>query len=201
MLKAIPYISGKIAQGQEIAVKRLSQRSGQGVKEFMNEVTLISKLQHRNLVRLLDVAYKETNSTKRTLLDWTKRVSIIEGTAQGLLYLHSGYMAPEYAMDGLFSEKPDAWNCGRKTPLELLDSTVANSSCSASEVVRCLQLGLLCVQERAADRPCMSDVISMLRNDTIVLPLPKEPAFLAQFTSGTDSHSSRNQNRDHSEMK
>ncbi|KFK30808.1 hypothetical protein AALP_AA6G028500 [Arabis alpina] len=98
---------GVLPNGTEVAVKRLSKRSAQGAQEFKNEVVVVAKLQHRNLVKLhgfclegeekilvyefvpnKSLDYFLFDPTKRGQLDWTKRYNIIGGITRGILYLH-----------------------------------------------------------------------------------------------------------------
>ncbi|XP_048141696.1 cysteine-rich receptor-like protein kinase 44 isoform X2 [Rhodamnia argentea] len=290
---------GTLANGQVIAVKRLSVDLGQGDQQFKNEVLLVARLQHRNLVRLLGFCLEGTerllmyefvpNSSldnfiydpvKRSQLDWERRQKIIGGIARGLLYLHEdsqlriihrdlkasnilldtemtpkisdfgtarlfmvdqtqdatsrvvgtyGYMAPEYAMHGLFSVKSDvfsfgvmlleiisgqkcsrfcigdtvedllsyAWRSWREgTASNLIDPNLTSGS--RTEMLRCIHVGLLCVQEIEADRPTMGAVVLMLNSFSTTLPLPSRPAFILHSIPESDT-ASRSKNRENQE--
>ena len=67
------------------------------------------------------------------------------------------------------------WNEGKA--LELTDPAILDESCIPYEVLRCIHVDLLCVQDQAIDRPTMVVVVSFLANETIQLSTPKQPAF------------------------
>ncbi|KAL8536461.1 hypothetical protein ACS0TY_011899 [Phlomoides rotata] len=81
-----------------------------------------------------------------------------------------GYMTPEYVMQGMFSVKSDAWELWRKnSALELMDPTLSNS-CIIEQVLRCIHIGLLWIE----------DVVSMLKNESKSLGMPTSPAFITR---------------------
>ncbi|KAH7528792.1 hypothetical protein FEM48_Zijuj05G0109900 [Ziziphus jujuba var. spinosa] len=75
------------------------------------------------------------------------------------------------------------WRDG--TVLEILDPSLGNSY-SRNEVIRCIQIGLLCVEEDPADRPTIVTVVLMLSSYSVSLALPQKPAFYPQTRTDRD---------------
>ncbi|XP_019054554.1 PREDICTED: putative receptor-like protein kinase At4g00960 [Nelumbo nucifera] len=100
---------------------------------------------------------------------------------------NSGFYLSEHAQSLL----KFAWKlwCEDKG-LELMDPSLVES-CVPCEVMKCIHIGLLCVQEDAADRPTMSSVVLMLGSNSITLPKPTQPAFSVGRVAGVSEPSSK----------
>ncbi|GKV43684.1 hypothetical protein SLEP1_g50945 [Rubroshorea leprosula] len=291
---------GTLQSGKDIAVKRLSRNSVQGELQFKNEVRLLARLQHRNLVRLLGFCLDGNerlliyqfvpnlsldcfifDPIKRLQLDWDIRYRIIGAIARGILYLHEdsqyriihrdlkaanilldkemnpkisdfglarlfandqsqadtgrvvgtfttynyspsciqGIYGSEYTRNGHFSAKSDVYSFGvlvleiisgqkihsyigedgddllthawklwmEGTALELIDPILRDGS--SGEMMRCIQIGLLCVQENVAKRPTIASVVLMLGSSSGSFPIPSKPAYFMHSIMESDASS------------
>ncbi|XP_062188368.1 cysteine-rich receptor-like protein kinase 44 [Phragmites australis] len=276
---------GRLHDGLEVAVKRASCQRNAPFSHFESEIELIPKLRHANIVKLLGYCSQKSERIlvfeympngsldsfiygERAMeapLDWPKRCQIVEGIAQGALYLHKlcgphiihgdlkpgnilldsdlnpnicdfgisralrpgadvdctgvvagsrGFIAPEYKRGGCLSVKSDVYSfgatllqiiSGKKLPppplaladesrdygpmnkwawdlwvagrlLEFIDPSLHREPRKA-EIMRWVQIGLLCVQERPEERPSMWDVLMMLSCENSILRQPNMPAY------------------------
>ncbi|CAH8275636.1 unnamed protein product [Arabidopsis lyrata] len=79
-----------------------------------------------------------------------------------------------------------AWRLWRNgTTLDLVDPIIVDD-CQNSEVVRCIHIGLLCVQESPVERPALSTISVMLTSNTMTLPMPQQPGFFGRSIPGTN---------------
>nr|XP_025879098.1 cysteine-rich receptor-like protein kinase 10 isoform X3 [Oryza sativa Japonica Group] len=284
------YSQGQLHDGLEVAVKRCfelpcsrNQMDFQDL-EFQNEICFLGKLQHTNVVKLLGYCIQGTERilvyeymligsvdtfifgarTRRLHLDWSTRSRIIDGIAEGLLYLHKhcglhivhgdlkpsnilldsnmnpkisdfslarryspgvdeeyadrilgsiGFIAPECRERRLFSTKSDvygfgalvleiisgkrcfslvsgdsgddyrflnkrSWHLWRTGRLIKLVDSPSGDELETREILRCIHIALLCVEENPANRPTMQEVVLMLSCQTALLPKPRCPAYL-----------------------
>ncbi|XP_028103670.1 receptor-like serine/threonine-protein kinase SD1-8 [Camellia sinensis] len=274
-----PVYKGNLPVVQEVAIKKLSKKSLQGTEEFMNELKLIAKLQHQNLVRLLGCCVEQEEKiliyeymcngsldkllfctalpffcpSKQANLDWSKQFRIIEGIAQGLIYLHkysrlkvihrdlkASNILLDEAMNPKISDFGTAMSfginqteantmrvvgtyfvvlmleimsCKRNTSFHLIELSLTflgwawenwkegsclkfidpsiRETCDIQEALKCIAVGLLCVQEFPRDQPTRYIAILMRSNENVSIPSPKEPAFSTCRSSNTVSYPSQ----------
>ncbi|KAL0372976.1 UNVERIFIED_CONTAM: Cysteine-rich receptor-like protein kinase [Sesamum calycinum] len=231
---------GKLENGKEIAVKRLSRRSAQGDAEFKNEVLLVANFSTdiwgiaRGLLYLHEdsrfrIIHRDLKASN-ILLDGEMNPKIADfGTARlfdqddqsagcaSKIVGTYGYMAPEYANHGQISVKTDVFSfgvlvleivSGRKNnsfrdgenagdmlitsawrnwhegiATSIIDPVLMSGTASQADILRCIHIGLLCVQENATDRPTMASVVLMLSSFSTTLPVPSPPAFFMPNSS------------------
>ncbi|CAM0150367.1 unnamed protein product [Urochloa decumbens] len=279
---------GVLPNGVDVAIKKSHVfDKSRCISEFENELQIIPKLQHANIIKLLGCCIEDDvrilvyeymprgslhNITQElkagVFLAWHLRFRIIEGIAQGAVYLHHhsrlrlvhgdlkpgnilldcdmtpritdfgmaevlssdedkketdvvagtmGYLDPDYYGTRFISIKSDVyafgvtileiitgqkaiisgtirkslpdyawefWSSGRAR--ELIDASLHDEP-RINEILRCMHIALLCVELEQADRPTMSDVLMMLKCESMALPVPRSAAYRLKEEVGESS--------------
>ncbi|GKV38228.1 hypothetical protein SLEP1_g46164 [Rubroshorea leprosula] len=168
-----PVYKGKLHDGTDVAVKRLSSSSGQGLEEFKNEVSGYMSPEYG----LAGIFSEKSDVFSFGVL----LLEIVSGKKVTRFLYHDECLS-------LLSHAWQLWNKSKE--LDLIDEALADSF-SSTEVKRCIQVALLCVQDHAENRPTMAAVISMLSSETELLQ-PKEPAFTFHNPSKFDQPNDNN---------
>ncbi|KAF9611275.1 hypothetical protein IFM89_028699 [Coptis chinensis] len=159
---------GTLPDGKEVAIKRLSRKTRHGLEEFMNEVNLISKLQEPVDTWLQNMPWRGLFSVKSDVYSFgVVLLEILCGKRGAGFYLRG-------QAQSLLTYAWHLWNTGRG--MDFVEPLLIES-CSKQDALRCIHIGLLCVQEDAADRPSMSFVLLAFGSESLKLPQPRQPAF------------------------
>ncbi|KAG5390979.1 hypothetical protein IGI04_032520 [Brassica rapa subsp. trilocularis] len=203
---------------RRLVMKRRARKKGRDAEQIFNRVEALAggdkaKLKELPLFEFQVLAAATNNFSLRNKLGQGGF-----GPVYKTLYVScSGYMSPEYAMGGLFSEKSDVfslgvillqivsgrrnsnstllayawsiWNEGEIT--ELVDPVIFEQVFE-KEIRKCIRIGLLCVQEAANDRPSVATMCSMLSSEIVDIPEPKQPAFISRNVVAPEAESSEN---------
>ncbi|KAK6155006.1 hypothetical protein DH2020_009254 [Rehmannia glutinosa] len=196
-----PVYKGVLPTGQVVAAKRLSPSSSQGLEEFKNEILLLPKLQHCNIIKLL--GYCIHRDEKLLVYEFMENRSL-----DTFIF--------EYALDGKLSVKTDVYSFGtivleivsgrrvqvphsmtplldhawklwnERKPLDLVDESLGGAF-PADEVLRCIQVGLLCTEEQPQRRPTMPSVLKMLEGNEPLVE-PQQQSWARQYSAGNNLH-------------
>ncbi|KAH7544073.1 hypothetical protein JRO89_XS15G0100400 [Xanthoceras sorbifolium] len=124
-----------------------------------------------------------------------RRLRLQEKFLLELMTLDNPSEAKELEIDGNTGHNLKAWELWKEgAGLELMHPTLRDS-CSEDQVLRCINVALLCVEDNPLDRPSMSVVISMLTSEGVKLPTPKQPAFrIGRRVAETNSNEGKEEN-------
>ncbi|EFJ10327.1 hypothetical protein SELMODRAFT_427272 [Selaginella moellendorffii] len=170
---------GVLKDGSEVAVKQLDLHSKQGQREFVNELSIITSIQHKNLAKL-----------RGYCLDRDDRILVyefLENKSLDQLLFESA--------TGILLDWPTRFQIAwilheNSSELEIADQRL-DLEHNSEEILRVIQVALACTHENSASRPSMGDAVAMLSGYKQVIIAPRSHGAYLDYLSSNDTDSSR----------